>query len=184
MFRKSTEPRRSPTILAMFRKNHRPPSQPSCKVEKAMHNHVVGTPVPRKEGAEKVTGRAQYVDDLHHAQHDPRHHGAQPHRPMAEFKASPSPMESRGKNSPSSPAAGIPGKNAVTLILDDQPFLANGSVVNHPEEPVVPARPSRQGAPGESPHSRSPRHRTPHANLQHRGVGAARANRLGRRQHL
>ncbi len=33
-------------------------------------------------------------------------------------------------------AQGIPGENAVALILNDQPFLADG-VVNHPEEPVV-----------------------------------------------
>lgn len=33
-------------------------------------------------------------------------------------------------------AQDIPGENAVALILNDQPFLADG-VVNHPEEPVV-----------------------------------------------
>ena len=33
-------------------------------------------------------------------------------------------------------AADIPGANRIALILDDQPYLADG-VVNHPEEPVV-----------------------------------------------
>src|SRR6185437_3806002 len=33
-------------------------------------------------------------------------------------------------------AKDIPGKNAVALILYDQPFLADGAV-NHPEEPIL-----------------------------------------------
>ena len=33
-------------------------------------------------------------------------------------------------------ASDIPGANVVALIIDDQPYLADGRV-NHPEEPVV-----------------------------------------------
>ena len=28
------------------------------------NDHIIGTSVPRKEGREKVTGQAQYVDDM------------------------------------------------------------------------------------------------------------------------
>lgn len=96
---------------------------------------VVGTPVLRKEGRDKITGRAQYVDDvrlsgmLHGATvRSPAPHGRirgidfSRDIPWDEFTIV--------------TAADIPGENAVALILEDQPFLAGG-VVNHPEEPVV-----------------------------------------------
>jgi len=100
-----------------------------------MHNHAVGTPVPRKEGAEKVTGRAQYVDDLHMPN---MIHGTTVRSQIARGKihnitfAEGVPWDEFTIVT----AADTPGKNAVTLILDDQPFLANG-IINHPEEPVV-----------------------------------------------
>ncbi|MDQ6760201.1 MAG: xanthine dehydrogenase family protein molybdopterin-binding subunit [Acidobacteriota bacterium] len=96
---------------------------------------VVGTPVIRKEGRDKIMGRAKYVDDLHFPD---MLYGATVRSPVA-----------RGRILNIAFTAGvpwdeftvvtaqdIPGENAVALILNDQPFLADG-VVNHPEEPVV-----------------------------------------------
>jgi len=96
---------------------------------------VVGKPVPRKEGREKVTGEAKYVDDLsfpgmlHGATvrsqvaHG-RIHGIEfpPGIPWDEFTIV--------------TANDIPGENWVALIVDDQPYLA-AEFVNHPEEPIV-----------------------------------------------
>src|SRR5947208_48797 len=96
---------------------------------------VVGTSVPRKEGREKVTGRARYVDDL---KFPDMIYGATvrsagprgritnirfgPHIPWDEFTIV--------------TAKDIPRANYISLILDDQPCLAD-TTVNHPEEAVV-----------------------------------------------
>jgi len=96
---------------------------------------VVGKAVPRKEGREKVTGKARYVDDL---KFPGMIYGATVRSPVP-----------RGRIhdirfGPGIPwdeftivrARDIPGANHVSLILDDQPCLAQRAV-NHAEEPVV-----------------------------------------------
>jgi CO/xanthine dehydrogenase Mo-binding subunit len=96
---------------------------------------VVGVSVPRKEGAAKVTGTAKYVDDIAF--------------PGMLFGATVRSAIPRGRilNIRFPPgiswdefvivtAKDIPGRNAISLILDDQPCLADG-VVNHPEEPIL-----------------------------------------------
>src|SRR5437588_3978545 len=96
---------------------------------------VIGQPVPRKEGRDKVTGHARYIDDLHFPGmiHGVTVRSSIPRGkilsvefatgiPWGEFIIV--------------TAADIPGKNAVSLIVDDQPCLA-GQVINHAEEPVV-----------------------------------------------
>jgi CO/xanthine dehydrogenase Mo-binding subunit len=96
---------------------------------------VVGRPVPRKEGREKVTGKARYIDDLKF--------------PGMIYGATVRSATARGRIrgvrfGPGIPwheftivrASDIPHANYISLILDDQPCLADG-VVNHPEEPVV-----------------------------------------------
>src|SRR4029077_11710065 len=96
---------------------------------------IVGTAVPRKEGRDKVTGRAQYVDDMT--------------LPGMLFGATVRSRIARGKIRKISFGAGIawdefvvvtakdiPGKNCVALIGEDQLCLAD-AVVNHPEEPIV-----------------------------------------------
>ena len=96
---------------------------------------IVGTSVPRKEGRDKVTGTARYVDDIR--------------MPKMLYGATVRSKVPRGKIkgiffSPDidwdeyiiATAEDIPGKNCIALILDDQPCLADG-VINHPEEPVV-----------------------------------------------
>jgi CO/xanthine dehydrogenase Mo-binding subunit len=96
---------------------------------------LIGKPVPRKEGREKVTGAARYVDDL---RREGMLHGTTVRSPVARGRI-------RGiRFGDGIPweeivvvtARDIPGKNCITLILEDQPCLADG-VVNHPEEPVL-----------------------------------------------
>ena len=99
------------------------------------NDHIVGASVPRKEGRDKVTGRAQYVDDM-----------ALPHMLYGATVRSQIP---RGRirsitYGPGIPwdefvivsAKDIPGKNVVALIVDDQPCLAD-TLINHPEEPIL-----------------------------------------------
>ena len=96
---------------------------------------AIGRAIPRREGAAKVTGRARYVDDL-----------ALPGMLHGLTVRSPVPRGIiRGISfRPGVPwdevtvvtAADIPGRNVVALILDDQPYLADGRV-NHAEEPIL-----------------------------------------------
>jgi CO/xanthine dehydrogenase Mo-binding subunit len=91
--------------------------------------------VPRKEGVRKVTGRAQYVDDL---QFPGMLYGATVRNPGRRGKIREISFD------PGVPwheftivtAKDIPGKNYVALILNDQPFLAD-EITAHAEEPVV-----------------------------------------------
>ena len=100
---------------------------------------LVGKPIPRKEGRQKVTGQALYVDDL---TFPGMLHGVTVRSSIP-----------RGRIKNVSFEGDIPwneftivtaqdirdlklGENYVALILNDQPYLAD-EVVNHPEEPVV-----------------------------------------------
>jgi CO/xanthine dehydrogenase Mo-binding subunit len=96
---------------------------------------IVGVSVPRREGRDKVTGQAQYIDDM-----------ALPNMLYGATVRSRIP-HGRIKTITFGPgiawdefvvvsAKDIPGKNCVALIVDDQPCLADG-VVNHPEEPIL-----------------------------------------------
>ena len=97
--------------------------------------HIVGASVPRKEGWDKVTGAARYVDDVV--------------LPGMLYGATVRSNVARGKIRKISfdstvswndfvivTAKDIPGKNCISLILDDQPCLAS-ETVNHPEEPIL-----------------------------------------------
>jgi CO/xanthine dehydrogenase Mo-binding subunit len=96
---------------------------------------IVGTSVPRKEGRDKVTGRARYVDDIV--------------LPGMLYGATVRSSIPRGKIKKITFGPGvawdefvivsamdIPGQNCIALIVDDQPCLAD-EVVNHPEEPIL-----------------------------------------------
>ena len=96
---------------------------------------IIGAPVPRKEGRDKVTGRARYVDDMS--------------LPGMLYGATVRSQIPRGKITKIAFGPGIaweefvivtakdiPGENYVALILNDQPCLADG-LVNHPEEPIL-----------------------------------------------
>ncbi len=100
-----------------------------------MPTPVIGTSVRRKEGREKVTGKARYVDDLRFPGmlHGVTVRSPAPRGTIRSIRfAEGIPWQEFTVVTP----ADIPGKNCVALIVDDQPCLADG-VVNHPEEPVV-----------------------------------------------
>src|SRR5437870_1472571 len=119
---------------------------------------LVGKAVPRKEGRQKVTGAALYVDDL---RFDGMLHGVTVRSSIARGRiksisfdqppasTTPSGLPASGPRSAGGSdgnipwdeftivtAKDIPGENYVALILNDQPYLAD-EVVNHPEEPIV-----------------------------------------------
>ena len=107
----------------------------SFNLAATMQKKFIGQSVPRKEGREKVTGRARYIDDI-----------TMPGMLYGATVRSPVPR-GRIRQIRFDPsinwdeftivtARDIPGSNCVALILDDQPFLAD-EVVNHAEEPVV-----------------------------------------------
>jgi CO/xanthine dehydrogenase Mo-binding subunit len=107
---------------------------------------TIGVSAPRKEGRDKVTGRARYIDDI-----------SLPHMLYGATVRSRIP---RGKIEKIGFGPGIhwdeyvvvtakdiPGKNCIALIEYDQPCLADG-VVNHPEEPILLlAHPDRHALP-------------------------------------
>ena len=100
-----------------------------------MEEKFFGHSVLRKEGREKVTGRAQYVDDLAFPD---MIHGVTVRSSIARGRI----LGIRfGEGIPWNEftivtAKDIPGANEVALILHDQPCLAS-EFINHPEEPVV-----------------------------------------------
>ncbi len=100
-----------------------------------MEFRVVGSPVQRKEVLGKLTGSAKYIDDVllpgmlygatirsTIARGRIANIAFQPGVPWKEFAVV--------------TGADIPGANAVSLINDDQPFLAS-KMVNHPHEPIL-----------------------------------------------
>ena len=100
-----------------------------------MGNRQIGKSIPRKEGREKVTGTARYVDDLTFPE---MIHGVTVRNSIARGKI----LAIRfGEGIPWNEftivmAKDIPGKNCIALLIEDQPCLADG-FVNHPEEAVL-----------------------------------------------
>src|SRR5918993_283244 len=96
---------------------------------------AIGRAIPRRDGRAKVTGQARYIDDL---TLPGMLHGVTVRSPVARGILHDVIYE------PGVPwneitvvtAADIPGRNVVALILDDQPYLAEGRV-NHAEEPIL-----------------------------------------------
>ena len=100
-----------------------------------MANPTIGQSVPRKEGREKVTGRARYVADMNLpgmlfgvTVRSPIARGR-----LAEFVSA---MACRGMKSPSLPQKIFLARIPSCLLEDDQPCLA-AELVNHAEEAVV-----------------------------------------------
>ena len=100
-----------------------------------MATRVIGKSVPRKEGREKVTGRAKYVDDL---KFPGVIFGVTVRSPVARGRILGIHFEPgiQWDEFTVVTAKDIPGKNCIALLIDDQPCLA-AEFVNHPEEPVV-----------------------------------------------
>jgi CO/xanthine dehydrogenase Mo-binding subunit len=97
--------------------------------------HIVGTSAPRKEGRDKVTGAARYVDDmvLPGMLHGATVRSSVPRGKIKNISFGPTVEWSEFIVVT---AKDIPGKNCIALILDDQPCLAS-EIVNHPEEPIL-----------------------------------------------
>ncbi len=100
-----------------------------------METRVIGKSVPRKEGREKVTGRARYVDDL---SFPGMLHGVTVRSPAARGRIRAIHFEGDipWHEFTVATAKDIPGKNCIALLIEDQPCLA-AEFVNHPEEAVV-----------------------------------------------
>ena len=96
---------------------------------------IVGAPVPRKEGVDKLLGRAHYVDDM---ERDGMAHGATVRSSIPRGLIRSIVFDPRIDWSEFTivTAADIPGKNHIQLIVADQPCLADGKV-NHCEEAIV-----------------------------------------------
>jgi CO/xanthine dehydrogenase Mo-binding subunit len=105
------------------------------QVPRMNNNPIVGVSVPRKEGRDKVTGQAKYVDDM-----------ILPNMLYAATVRSQIPR-GRIKKITFGPgiawddfvivsAKDIPGKNFIALTADDQPCLAE-EYINHAEEPIL-----------------------------------------------
>src|SRR5213083_3567410 len=100
-----------------------------------MEKHLIGKPIPRKEGRKKVTGQAFYVDDL---TFPGMLHGVTVRSSIPRGRISNISFEGdiHWDEFTIVTAKDIPGENYVALILNDQPYLAD-EVVNHPEEPIL-----------------------------------------------
>src|SRR5467141_3877681 len=98
---------------------------------------AVGRAVPRREGAEKVTGRARYTDDIAVS-------GAWYGRtirstiPRGRIRSIAFDTAFDWKRVVVVTADDIPGDNVVQLIRDDQPVLApKRGEIRHKEEPIL-----------------------------------------------
>jgi CO/xanthine dehydrogenase Mo-binding subunit len=99
--------------------------------------------LPRLDGHDKVTGRAQYVDDIHMPG---MLHGATIRSTVARgritgIRFDPG-LDWSGFTIVT--AADIPGKNEVLLLTTDQPFLADGHVRHHAEPILLLAHEDRE----------------------------------------
>jgi CO/xanthine dehydrogenase Mo-binding subunit len=96
---------------------------------------VVGTPQIRKEGVDKVLGRAKYIDDL---AHEGMWYGATVRStiPRGRITAIHYDPSIDWSEFVIVTAADIPGKNGIQLISADQPCLAAGQV-NHCDEAIL-----------------------------------------------
>jgi CO/xanthine dehydrogenase Mo-binding subunit len=96
---------------------------------------IVGTAVPRKEGVDKLLGRARYIDDI---EHEGMWHGATVRStvPRGLIRSIGFDRNIDWSEFAVVTAADIPGHNHIQLIFADQPCLADGQV-NHCDEAVV-----------------------------------------------
>ena len=96
---------------------------------------IVGAPVPRKEGVDKLLGRARYVDDM---EREGMWYGATVRSSIARGLIRSISFDRRIHWSEFTvvTAADIPGNNHVQLIVADQPCLADGAV-NHCDEAIL-----------------------------------------------
>ncbi|HTW78319.1 MAG TPA: xanthine dehydrogenase family protein molybdopterin-binding subunit [Terracidiphilus sp.] len=101
----------------------------------AAKTRIVGASVPRKEGVDKLVGRAVYVDDI---ERDGMWHGTTVRStiPRGRIKSITYDPGIDWSEFAIVTAADVPGKNHIQLIVADQPCLAEAQV-NHCDEPIV-----------------------------------------------
>jgi len=98
-------------------------------------NRIVGSPVPRKEGVDKLLGRACYVDDI---EREGMWHGVTVRStiPRGFIRSIGFDRGIDWTEFTVVTVADIPGKNQIQLIVADQPCLADGQV-NHCDEAIL-----------------------------------------------
>jgi len=98
-------------------------------------NRIVGAPVHRKEGVDKLLGRARYVDDL---EFEGMWYGATVRStiPRGIIRSITYDRRIDWSEFAIATAADVPGDNHIQLIVADQPCLADG-IVNHCDEPII-----------------------------------------------
>jgi CO/xanthine dehydrogenase Mo-binding subunit len=98
-------------------------------------DRIIGKSVPRKEGRDKVTGAARYIDDM---SLPGMLYGAtvRSQIPRGTIKNISFGSQFDWSEFAIVTAKDIPGKNCIALIGDDQPCLADRAI-NHPEEPIL-----------------------------------------------
>jgi CO/xanthine dehydrogenase Mo-binding subunit len=104
---------------------------------------IVGASVPRKEGVDKLMGRARYVDDI---EREGMWYGLTVRSTIPRGLIRSIEFDPRIAWSEFAvvTASDIPGKNCIQLIFNDQPCLADGNI-NHCDEAIVLlAHPSKQ----------------------------------------
>jgi CO/xanthine dehydrogenase Mo-binding subunit len=96
---------------------------------------IIGTSVPRKEGRDKVTGAARYIDDLMFPNmlYGTTVRSPGPRGRIKQIHFAP---EIRWSEFTVVTAKDVPAANCIALLIEDQPALAD-EFVNHPEEAVV-----------------------------------------------
>jgi len=96
---------------------------------------IVGAPVHRKEGVDKLLGRARYVDDI---EREGMWYGATVRSTIPRGIIQSVSFDRRIDWSEFviATAADVPGDNHIQLIVADQPCLADG-IVNHCDEPII-----------------------------------------------
>jgi len=101
----------------------------------AATTRIVGAPVPRKEGVDKLLGRACYVDDM---EREGMWYGATVRSsiPRGIIRSIAFDRNIDWSEFTVVSARDIPGENHIHLIVADQPCLADGKV-NHCEEPIL-----------------------------------------------
>jgi CO/xanthine dehydrogenase Mo-binding subunit len=101
----------------------------------SVKTRIVGAPVPRKEGVDKLLGRARYVDDI---EREGMWFGATVRSTIPRGFIRSIGYDHRIDWSEFAivTAADVPGKNHIQIIFADQPCLADG-VVNHCDEAIV-----------------------------------------------
>ncbi len=104
-------------------------------MEKCLTTRIVGASVPRKEGADKLLGRACYVDDM---EREGMWFGATVRSaiPRGIIRSIAFDRHIDWSEFTVVTARDIPGENHIHLIMTDQPCLADGKV-NHCEEPIL-----------------------------------------------